>query len=63
MVLNREDLDVVPVVEYREEAVSAQVQQQEIGLNFSWEGNSVPISADRQHIERVVINLLSNLIK
>lgn len=61
--LDREDLDLVPMVEYLVEVISAQAQQKEIELHFRREVSAVPMSADRQQIERVVTNVLSNSIK
>ena len=61
--LDREKLDLVPIVEYLVEAVAAQAEHKDIGLRFRREVNALTMRADRQQIERVVTNLLSNSIK
>lgn len=62
-ILNREDLDLAPLVASLVEAIAAQAEQKDIDLLFNKEVGTVPMRADRQQIERAVNNLLSNSIK
>lgn len=61
--LNTEDMDIIPVLEYLVEAISAQAQQKNIKLTFDPQQSNLRLRADRQQFERVINNLLSNAIK
>lgn len=63
MPMKKERLDLTPMLEYVAQALLVQAQEKAIQLETNVQADSMVISADRQQMERVLQNLVSNAIK
>ena len=63
MLMNKERVDLIPILEYVVQAITPQAEEKSIQLQAVMLSKSIVISADRQQIERVLQNLLSNAVK
>lgn len=63
MAMNKERLDLVPLIEYMTQGLMLQAEQKGIQMQTNIHMDSLIIKVDRQQIERVLQNLISNAIK
>ena len=61
--LQKEEFDLTQLIKYTVGMVNALAQEKAITLTFQPEQDPMPISADRQQLERVLLNLLTNAVK
>jgi signal transduction histidine kinase len=63
MPMNKERLDMVPLLEYTVQALMPHAEQKAIQLESDIEVDSIIAQVDRQQMERIFQNLISNAIK
>ena len=63
MYMEKERIDLVPVLEYAAQALMAQAENKAIQMKANILADSIILEADRQQLERVLQNLISNAIK
>jgi signal transduction histidine kinase len=63
MPMNKERLDMVPLLEYTVQALMPHAEEKAIQIQSDIEVDSIIAEADRQQMERVFQNLISNAIK
>lgn len=63
MPMNKEWLDLVPMLEYVSQALMIQAEEKSIRLQTDIRMDAIIVHADRQQIERVLQNLISNAVK
>jgi signal transduction histidine kinase len=61
--LQRETFELGPLLEWLAESIAPQAQNKEISFRLDAELPPIVITADRQHLERIFLNLFSNAIK
>lgn len=61
--LVRETIDPYPVVRSALEGVSAAARSAEVGVEASFDGESMRIEADAARLEQIISNLLTNAVK
>jgi len=62
MELNLEQIDVSALLQSAAEKLSAAIERRDLTLNIEVAGNVASFVADRQRVEQIVLNLLSNAV-
>lgn len=63
MPMNKERLDIVPVLEFMVQSLLAHAEEKAIQIHTDIQANPIIVEADRQQMERILQNLITNGIK